>query len=108
VWWRIHTSPLEVVSLMISKSTPTQFFDFSESTRVAIADESTRYVWKAFWWRFLRHHRLSFLWIILSQQGLWALTNPRVTCGSGFVDDFWVGNDLVLVEFFWVHRACER
>jgi hypothetical protein len=32
--------------------------------------------------------------------GLGALTNPRVTFGRCFVDDFLVGTDSVLVEFF--------
>jgi hypothetical protein len=42
-------SPLEVVSLMISKSAPSQFsLTFSESTGVAGADESTRHLWKVF------------------------------------------------------------
>jgi len=35
------------------------------------------------------------------------MTNPRVTIWSFFVDDFPVGIDLVLVDFFWVNSGCE-
>jgi hypothetical protein len=34
------------------------------------------------------------------------LTNTRITCGSGFVDDFWVGISLVFVDYFWIKRGC--
>jgi hypothetical protein len=52
--------------------------------------------------------RLSFQWLFLRPQGLCALMNPPVTCGSGFVYDLWVGSDLVFVVYFWVNRGCGR
>jgi hypothetical protein len=44
----------------------------------------------------------------LSQQGLQALPNPRVTFGRCFGDDFPVGYDSVFVDYFLVNRGCER
>jgi hypothetical protein len=44
----------------------------------------------------------------LSQQGLQALLNPRVTFGRCFGDDFLVGYDSVFVDYFSVNRGCER
>jgi hypothetical protein len=63
---RIQASPVEAVSLMIS-----------EAPWTVCAVQSTRHPWKQFRWWFLRPH------------GLFALSNPRVTRGSSFVDDFW-------------------
>jgi len=34
--------------------------------------------------------------------------SPQVTCWSGFVDDFWVGNDSVFLDYLWVHKGCEH
>jgi hypothetical protein len=102
VCWRIHASPLEVVSMMISKLTPSQFsLTFSESTGAAGAHESMCHLWKVFRWWFLSRQRLSFCWLFISQQRLCSLRNPRVTCGSGFVDDFWGDNDSVFINYFW-------
>ena len=72
------------------------------------ADKSTRHLRKRFRWWFLNRQRLSFHWLILSQQGLWPLMNQRVTCASSFVDDFWVGRNSVFLDFFWVDRGCKR
>jgi len=56
----------------------------SEATEAVCANESTRHLWKQFRWIFLR------------PEGLFALSNPCVACGSSFVDDF------------WGHRGCLR
>jgi len=82
-WW-IHASPLEVVSLT-----------FSESTGAVGAKESTRHFWNRFRWWFRSQHGLSFHWLFVSNQGLGALTNPRVTFESCFL------------VIFWVRRGCE-
>jgi hypothetical protein len=42
--------------------------------------------------------------LFLSQYGQCVLTNPCVTCGSGFVDDFWLGNDSILLDYFWLNN----
>jgi len=62
----IHVSPMEAVSLMIS-----------ESLGAVCAIESMHHLWKKFRWWFMR------------PEGLLALSNPCVTCGSSFIDDFW-------------------
>jgi len=68
---RIHVSPSEAVSLMISESAATEFsVTISNSTRVVCAVKSTRYLWKLLHWWFLSLKRLSFHWLFLSQQGL--------------------------------------
>ena len=104
-----HTSPLEVVSLTISHSAPTQFsLTFSRSTGAASMSISTRHLWKVFKWWFLSRQWTSFRWLFLSQQGLGALKNPLVTFGTCFVDDFPVATDSVFVAFFWVNRGCEH
>jgi len=64
--------------------------------------KSRRYLWKVFRWRFLSRHRHHFRWPFLSQQGLRALMNPRVTCESGFIDDFWVDSGLVFFYYLWI------
>jgi hypothetical protein len=47
--WRIHTSPSESVSLMISETVVAQFsLTFSKSTGVGRVDESTHHLWKLF------------------------------------------------------------
>ena len=99
--WRIHASPLEVVSLTIPQSASTQFsWTFSEWTGAASTFDSTPYLWKVFRWWFLSRQRLTFRWLFVSQQGLWALTNPRVTFRISFVDDFGDCNDSVFIDFF--------
>jgi len=99
--WRIHASALESVSLMISETVVAQFsLTISESTRVGRADESTRHLWKLFHWRFPSCHQLSSRWLFTSQQGLRALSNPRVSFKRLLGDDFWVGNELVFVVYF--------
>jgi len=103
---------------MISESATTLFsLNISNSTGAASSSESTRHLWKlfrsfflvnkscgtskstrhlrkVFWWWFPSRHRLRFLWLFLSQQGLRALPNPRVTFGSCFV------------HFFVVNKGC--
>jgi len=107
--WRIHALPLEVVSLMISQSAPTQFsLTFSESTGAASTSESTPYLSKVFRWWFLSRQRLNFRWLFVSQQGLWALTNPQVIFRISFVDDFRDCNGLVFINFFYVNRGWAR
>ena len=105
---RIQASPVEGFSLKISESAPTPFsLTFSKSTGDGGTEESTRHLWNRFLWRFQRRQWLNFHWLFLSQHGMGALTNPRVTVGSSFVDDFPVGIDLVVVDFFFVNRGCE-
>jgi len=107
--WRIHASALEVVSLMISQSAPTQFsLTFSESTGAASTSESTRLLWKVFRWWFLSWQRTSFHWLFLSQEGLLVVTNPRVTFGIGFVDDFRDGSGSVFFNSFYVNKGWGR
>jgi len=72
----------------------------SNSTGAVIADQSTRHLWNRFRSRFQRREWRSFHSQFLSQQGLGALTNPRVTFGTCYVDDFPVDTDSVFVEFF--------
>ena len=75
---RIHASLVGAVSLIISELATTKFsLMFSESIGAVCAVESTRHPW------------LQFRWWFLSQKGLFALSNPYVTRGSSFVDDFW-------------------
>jgi len=88
LFW-IHTSSLKSVSVITSQSAPTLFsFTFSESTRAGSYFETTRPLWKVFRWWFRSQQRCNFCWLFLSQQGLWVLPNPRVTCGSCLVDFF--------------------
>jgi hypothetical protein len=51
------------------------------------------------------HRWKQFRCWFLRLQGLFALSNPCVTCGSSFVDDFWDGSDSVFVDNFWA-RMC--
>jgi len=48
----------------------------------------------------MSRHRTSFRGLFLSQEGLLALRNPRVTFGIGFVDDFGDGSDSVFNNSF--------
>jgi len=36
------------------------------------------------------------------------MMNPRLTIGSSFVDDFWIGSDLVHHDYFWLNRSSMR
>ena len=70
--WRIHASPLEVVSLTISHSAPTPFLlTFFKLTGAASISEFTRHLWKFFRWWFLSQQRTSFRWL---------LTRPKDWC----------------------------
>jgi len=69
--WRIHTSPVEAISVMICESAATQFtLTISDSTGALCTDESKRHLWKRFRWWFLSRHWLSFPWLFLSQQAV--------------------------------------
>ena len=61
----------------------------SESTGAVSAVESMCPSWEQFRWWFLSWQWLSFHWCFLSPQGLFALSNPCLTRGSSFVEDFW-------------------
>jgi hypothetical protein len=66
--WRIHMSPMEAVSVMISESTASPFsLTICESTWAVCDDESMRQLWNQFRWWFLSRLRLSFPWLFLSQ-----------------------------------------
>jgi len=72
----------------------TQFFmTVYESKGAVWADESIRHLWKEFRGLFLNGHRISFHWLFMSQQRLWGLMNPFVTCEKTFKGNFWVGSD---------------
>jgi hypothetical protein len=93
----LHTSPLEGVSVTISKSAPTPFsLNFYEST--ASTSDSASYIWKVFRWWFPSRYPHHFHWFFMSQQGLRALPNPRVTFGRCFGDDFLVGINFISVD----------
>jgi hypothetical protein len=82
------------VSVMILELIVVQFsLTVSKSTGARHATKSTRHLLKFFHWLFL------------SQQGLRALPNPRVTIGRCFGDDFRVGSDAVFVDYFCVNRG---
>jgi hypothetical protein len=54
-------------------------------SKVAVwADESIRHLCKEFRGLFLNGHGVSFLSLFMSQQGLWGLANPFVTCENSF------------------------
>ena len=66
----------------IFDSVATQFsLTTSESTVALCADESTRYLWKRFRWRFVSRKQLSFPWLFLSQMRLCVVSNPNITFG---------------------------
>jgi hypothetical protein len=107
VSWQIHVSPVESVSVMIYVFITTSFsLTISESTGVVCDDESKRHLWMFFRWWFLSRQWLNFCWLFLSPHGLCAMMNPRVTCGSDFIDDFLVCNDSVFLFYFWVSKGC--
>jgi len=78
----------------------------SEATIVVYAVLSTCQVWKQFLRWFISGQRLSFPWWFLSPLELFALSTPRVSCGSSFGDDFWHSNISVFYDDFWAHRSC--
>jgi len=47
-----------------------------------------------------------FTLTICDSTGLCALMNPRVTCGSGLVDDFRGDSDSVFLDNIWLNRGC--
>ena len=49
-----------------------------------------------------------FSLIISETTGVFALSNPCVTRGSSFVEDFSDGIDSVFDDYFSVHRGCLR
>ena len=99
--WEIHVSPLESVSLMISETVVTQFsITVSKSPGAGNPDESARHLLNLFRWWFPSRHRLSFCCFFLSQQGLRAFPNPRVTFGIGFVHDFGDDSGSVFINSF--------
>jgi hypothetical protein len=109
VGWRIHSSPLKAVSGAISEWAATQFsLTFYDSTGVVRAEDSLCHLWKQFRWPFISSQLLSFPWLFMSQQGLCAMTIPRVTSGNIFGDDFWEGSDFFFLDCFWVNRCCVR
>jgi hypothetical protein len=59
-----------------------------------------------FHWRFPSRQRLRSRWHFLSQQGLRAFPNPRLTFQRCLGDDFWVGNNSIFVDYFWVNKGC--
>jgi len=79
---------------------------FCDSTGAVCADKSRHDLWKRFRWGFLNRQWLSFPRLFLSQQGLCALKNPRVTCGSGLVDDFQGDNDSIFLDYILLNRGC--
>jgi hypothetical protein len=82
-------SSLETISLMISEWSATQFsLTFSESTGAVCTEDSLCHRKKQFRGLFLNGRRLRFPLLFMSQQGLCALTNPLVTSGNIFGDDF--------------------
>jgi len=103
----IHVSALETVSVTIYESAGTQISStIFESTGAMCAYESMHQLWKQFRWSFLSRQRHSFPWLFKSQEGLRSLTNPCMSFGSYFGDDFLVGDDLVFLEYFWANRGC--
>jgi len=106
---RIQASALQAVLVMISESAVTQFsLNIFEWTGVVCTVESKHQLCKQFRWLFLRQQRRSFTWLFLSQQLLCALTNPFVSFGSCFFDDFWIGIDWDFLDYFWVNKGCVR
>jgi hypothetical protein len=93
-WWFLESSVAQF-SLTVSKS-----------IGIGRANESTRHVWKLFRWQFPSRHQLSFRWPFLSQQGLRALPNIRLSFRRCLGDDFWVGSDSIFVDYLWVKRGC--
>jgi hypothetical protein len=92
---------------MIYEWSATQFsLTFSESTGAVSTEDSLCHRWQQFQGLFVTGRQLSFPWLFMSQQRLCALTNPLVTSGNIFGDDFWEGSDSVFLYCFWVNRCC--
>jgi hypothetical protein len=70
------------------------------------ATESIRHLWKQFRRTYLNGQRVSFPWLLMSQQGLCALTNPFITCENSFTSCFCEGADSVFGDRLWVKRGC--
>jgi len=105
--WRIHSALVKAVSGAISERATTRFFvTVYESKGAVWANESIRHLWKEFRGLFLTGHRVSFLWLFMSEQGLWGLTNPFVTCEKSFEGYLWVGSNSVFLNCLWVTRGC--
>jgi len=86
---------------MISELAANQLsLTISKSTWAVNGDQSTRHLWNRFRSLFRRWQCLSFHSQFLSQHGLGALMNPRVTFGTCFFDHFPVGTDSDFVDFF--------
>jgi len=103
---QIHSPPVKAVSGAISEWAASQFsLTVYESTGAVWEDESIRHLWKEFRGPFFTRQRVSFPWLLISQQGLWGLTNPFVTCENSFEGYFWVGSNSVFLDCLWVPRA---
>jgi len=70
------------------------------------ATESIRHLWKQFRRTFLNGQLVSFPWLLMSQQGLCALTNPFITCENSFRSCFCEGADSVFGDCLRVKRGC--
>jgi len=73
---------------------------------VVWATESIRHLWKQFRRTYLNGQRVSFPWLLMSQQGLCDLTNPFITCENSFTSCFCEGADSVFGDCLWVKRGC--
>jgi hypothetical protein len=104
---RIHSPPVKAVSGAISEWAMSQFsLTVYESTGAVGAYESIRHMWKQFQGLYLNGQHVSFPWLFMSQQGMWGLTNPFLTCEKSFEGYFWVGSDPVFLDCLWVIRSC--
>jgi len=104
---RIHTSALEGDSLIISKSSATQYSVTSnESARSVCADESKHQLRNQFRWRFHTRERLNFRYWFSSELGLCALTNPGISCERSLGDGLWVFNYSVFGDYYRLNRDC--
>ena len=70
------------------------FLDYFWVNRVVCTDESMHHLWKQFRGLFLSGQRLSFPWLFLSQQGLYAMMNLCVSSGKHFLWWFLIGQPL--------------
>jgi len=81
------------------------FIDFSRINKGLRALTNQRVPLEGFSVTISRRRRLRFHWLFLSQYRLQELPNTRVTFERCFGDDFWVDNNLVFVDYFWVNRT---
>jgi len=94
---------------MVSELVATQFLQaISQSTGYLCADESRRQLWRQTRWLFLSRQLLSIWWWLLSQQGVYAHTNPSISWGSIFGEDFKRVSNSVLDVDFLVSWDCVR